>query len=80
MPQAGDGRTTALLTALTSEIPDPYTVRLFHPLPEVPAGAAERGFDVDQTNYSVVIGETLVVKWLTPPVPLPTPPPRCSPT
>ncbi|GGT06375.1 hypothetical protein GCM10010156_74810 [Planobispora rosea] len=75
-PRAGDGRTTALLTALTSEIPAPYTVRIFHPLPEVPSGATERGFDVDQTNHSVVVAETLVVKWLTPPLPLPQPAPE----
>ncbi|MGJ6963934.1 hypothetical protein ACSDR0_18675 [Streptosporangium sp. G11] len=37
--------------------------------------AAERGFDVDQTNHSVVVGERVVVKWLTPPAPLPQPAP-----
>ncbi|WP_326820551.1 hypothetical protein OHA77_11960 [Streptosporangium sp. NBC_01639] len=35
----------------------------------------ERGFDVDQTNRSVVVGESVVVKWLTPPAPLPQPTP-----
>ncbi|GAA2860008.1 hypothetical protein GCM10010517_18590 [Streptosporangium fragile] len=35
----------------------------------------ERGFDVDQTNHSVVVGESVVVKWLTPPAPLPQPTP-----
>ncbi|MGP4093971.1 hypothetical protein [Nonomuraea sp. KM90] len=31
---------------------------------------------MDQTNYSVVVGERVVVKWLTPPVPLPHPAPE----
>lgn len=35
----------------------------------------ERSFGphVDQTNHSVVVGESVVVKWLTPPAPLPHP-------
>ncbi|MER7502425.1 hypothetical protein AB0L05_29220 [Nonomuraea pusilla] len=39
---------------------------------------AERDFGphVDQTNYSVVVAEQVVVKWLTPPVPLPHPAPE----
>ncbi len=36
---------------------------------------AERGFEVDQTNHSVVVGERVVVKWLTPPAPFPQPAP-----
>ncbi|MBG0828455.1 aminoglycoside phosphotransferase [Planomonospora sp. ID67723] len=76
VPRAGDGRTAALVGALTSAVPPPYAVRLFRPLPEVPPGAAERGFDSDQTNHSVIVGETLVVKWLTPPAPLPHPAPE----
>ncbi|GAA3444840.1 hypothetical protein [Planomonospora venezuelensis] len=79
-PRAGDGRTAELLgllgTALTSEIPSPYAVRTFHDLPSPPPGAVERGFDADQTNHSVVVGEALVVKWLTPPAPLPHPAPE----
>jgi len=39
----------------------------------VEAGAAERPITVDQTNASVVVAETVVVKWLTPPVPEPHP-------
>jgi maltokinase len=31
----------------------------------------ERPITVDQTNYSVVVGESVVVKWLLPPVPEP---------
>ncbi|MEV0237078.1 hypothetical protein [Nonomuraea sp. NPDC050786] len=31
---------------------------------------------MDQTNYSVVVDEKVVVKWLTPPVPLPHPTPE----
>jgi hypothetical protein len=37
----------------------------------VSADAAERSITVDQTNTSVVVGEAVVVKWLTPPVPHP---------
>ncbi|WP_433253418.1 hypothetical protein ACQPYK_09985 [Streptosporangium sp. CA-135522] len=91
MPHAGDGRTSALVSALSCEVSDPFTVRHFHPLPGPPMTgfstdvqllpsdgalpAAERGFDVDQTNHSVVVGESVVVKWLTPPAPLPQPTP-----
>lgn len=39
----------------------------------VAADAAERPITVDQTNYSVVVGESVVVKWLLPPVPAPHP-------
>ncbi|MFC6085398.1 hypothetical protein [Sphaerisporangium aureirubrum] len=48
----------------------------FHPLPAVGAGAAERAIEADQTNLSVIVDERLVVKWLTPPVPLPQPAPE----
>jgi maltokinase len=37
----------------------------------VASDAGERPITVDQTNYSVVVGETVVVKWLLPPVPAP---------
>ena len=33
----------------------------------------ERPITVDQTNYSVVVDEAVVVKWLRPPVPVPHP-------
>ncbi|MEU9831218.1 hypothetical protein AB0D67_06705 [Streptosporangium sp. NPDC048047] len=36
----------------------------------------ERGFDADQTNHSVIVDERVVVKWLTPPAPLPQPAPE----
>ncbi|MEV4183566.1 hypothetical protein AB0J28_19255, partial [Streptosporangium canum] len=91
VPHAGDGRTGEFLAALSCEVSPPFTVRRFHPLPGpsapgfsidvqlLPAdsvsAAAERGFDVDQTNRSVVVGESVVVKWLTPPAPLPQPTP-----
>ena len=39
----------------------------------VAADAVERPITVDQTNYSVVVGESVVVKWLLPPVPAPHP-------
>ncbi|MEU7001437.1 hypothetical protein [Nonomuraea sp. NPDC046570] len=73
MPHPEDGLTTALLQALSGEVPPPFAVRRYHPLPQV--GAGERGFTVDQTNRSIVVGERVVVKWLTPPVPMPHPTP-----
>ncbi|MBG0812912.1 hypothetical protein [Planomonospora sp. ID82291] len=76
VPRAGDGRTAELLSALASHVPAPYDVLRFGALPAPPPGAAERGFDVDQTNHSVVVGETVVVKWLTLPAPLPQPAPE----
>ncbi|MER5650317.1 hypothetical protein [Streptosporangium sp. NPDC002524] len=36
---------------------------------------AERGIEADQTNHSVIVDERIVVKWLTPPAPLPQPAP-----
>ncbi|MFC4057544.1 hypothetical protein ACFOWE_04525 [Planomonospora corallina] len=75
-PRAGDGRTAELLAALTCHVPAPYGLEIFQPLPALPTGKAERGFDVDQTNHSVVVGETVVVKWLTPPARLPQPAPE----
>jgi maltokinase len=35
--------------------------------------SVERPITVDQTNYSVVVDESVVVKWLRPPVPVPHP-------
>ncbi|MGI5269688.1 hypothetical protein ACQEUU_11095 [Nonomuraea sp. CA-218870] len=77
------GLTAALLGMWEDEVPAPFEVRRFLPLPSLsyePAGChigvpTERDFapHVDQTNYSVVVAEQIVVKWLTPPVPLPHP-------
>ncbi len=39
----------------------------------VPVDAVERAITVDQSNRSVVVGERVVVKWLTPPQPFPHP-------
>lgn len=91
VPRAGDGRTSELIEALTCDVPAPFGVRRFHSLPAAITAlfsidtqlssidravrGAERGFEVDQTNYSVVVGERVVVKWLTPPAPLPQPAP-----
>ncbi|MEV5553657.1 phosphotransferase [Nonomuraea wenchangensis] len=67
-------------------MPPPFGVRRFLPLPTLSHDPArlhigvprERDFGphVDQTNYSVVVAEKVVVKWLTPPVPLPHPTPE----
>ncbi|MGW2146555.1 hypothetical protein ACWCOT_19775 [Nonomuraea bangladeshensis] len=67
-------------------MPAPFSVRRFLPLPTLSYDPAcphigvprERDFGahVDQTNYSVVVAEKVVVKWLTPPVPLPHPTPE----
>ncbi|MFI6299467.1 phosphotransferase [Nonomuraea sp. NPDC050790] len=80
------GVTAALLAALASEPPAPFAARRFQPLPTLSYGQAdqgtgvpvERGFGehVDMTNHSVVVAESVVVKWLTPPVPLPHPTPE----
>ncbi|MEV7965283.1 hypothetical protein AB0O34_04790 [Sphaerisporangium sp. NPDC088356] len=77
-PVAGDGTTARLVAALSrgARPPGDYTVLRFHPLPSIQLTAAERGFDVDQTNHSVVVDESVVVKWLTPPLPLPQPAPE----
>ncbi|MFC5831714.1 phosphotransferase [Nonomuraea insulae] len=79
------GLTAALLQRLEGEVPPPFSVRRFLPLPTLSYGPGdlhtgapgERDFGahVDQTNYSVVVGEQVVVKWLTPPLPLPHPTP-----
>ncbi|MEV0825661.1 phosphotransferase [Nonomuraea rubra] len=80
------GLTAALLALLADDVPPPFAVRRFRPLPTFSHGPGdlhtgapgERDFGshVDQTNYSVVVGERVVVKWLTPPVPLPHPTPE----
>lgn len=65
-------------------MPAAFAVRRVLPLPTLShrpgspyaGGPAERDFGphVDQTNYSVVVNDRVVVKWLTPPVPLPRTP------
>lgn len=80
------GASASLLAALGGEVPPPFAVRRFRPLPTFshggtarhPGGPVERDFGkhVDQTNYSVVVGDQVVVKWLTPPVPMPHPTPE----
>ncbi|MEW9547679.1 hypothetical protein [Nonomuraea sp. NPDC050783] len=71
---------------LEGEVPPPFGVRRFLPLPTLSHDPGRRhigvprerdfGPHVDQTNYSVVVAEKVVVKWLTPPVPLPHPTPE----
>ncbi|WP_162795619.1 phosphotransferase, partial [Nonomuraea lactucae] len=79
------GLSASLLSALGGEVPPPFAVRRFGPLPTFSygdgdrhtGGPAEREFGkhVDQTNYSVVVGDQVVVKWLTTPAPMPHPTP-----
>jgi maltokinase len=76
-PLIGDGATARLVGTLSEGAdPEDLEVLRFHPLPPIQVTAAERGFDVDQTNRSVVVDERVVVKWLTPPLPLPQPAPE----
>ncbi|GII55179.1 hypothetical protein Pth03_35680 [Planotetraspora thailandica] len=71
-----EGVTASVVRALAGgeTPPPPFTVRVLTPLPDVPPG--ERAITVDQTNRSVIAGETVVVKWLLTPsrVPHPAPP------
>ena len=60
--EGGAGRLVGILAA-GLPLPDPYTVRLFAPLPDV-GDLTERMITVDQTNRSVVVGEQVVVKWM----------------
>ncbi|MEV6980720.1 hypothetical protein AB0M95_05590 [Sphaerisporangium sp. NPDC051017] len=75
---AGDGATARLVAALArgGRPPEGHVVQNFHPLPHINITAPERGLDVDQTNRSVIVDERVVVKWLTPPLPLPQPAPE----
>lgn len=82
-PSVERGFTSALLGALSGAVPPPFGVRLFQPLPELSSpgessgdSSGEREFEVDQTNRSVVVDERVVVKWLTPPLPMPQPAPE----
>ncbi|WP_343950558.1 hypothetical protein [Nonomuraea longicatena] len=84
------GLGAALVRALADEPPAPFAVRRFRRLPALvptladgPADGhtgvpSERGFGghVDMTNRVVVVGERVVVKWLTPPAVLPQPAPE----
>ncbi|MEZ0076841.1 hypothetical protein [Planotetraspora sp. GP83] len=54
-------------------VPPPFSVRALAPLPAVPPG--ERAIAVDQTNHSVIAGETVVVKWFPRPSRAPHPAP-----
>ncbi|WP_084961425.1 hypothetical protein [Thermoactinospora rubra] len=69
------GVTAALLAALGEQPPPPFRVRAFRPLGALGPGV-EREFSVDQTNHSVVVDERFVVKWITPPAPVPHPAPE----
>lgn len=82
------GVSAALVAALVDggEVPPPFAVRRFSALPSLSYSAtdhdtgvpAERDFGshVDQTNYSVIVAERVVVKWLTPPAAMPHPAPE----
>jgi len=59
----GDGVSAAMVTYLAARHPMPegFTATLHH----TESTVGERGFGVDQTNESVVVGERGVVKWMT---------------
>lgn len=59
----GDGVSAALVTYLATghRVPDGFAVTMHH----TESTVGERGFGVDQTNESVVVGERGVVKWMT---------------
>ncbi|GII33333.1 hypothetical protein [Planotetraspora mira] len=73
--EAGAGVTESVVRALArgAAPPPPFTVRALAPLPDVPPG--ERAITVDQTNHSVIAGETVVVKWFPVPSRAPHPAP-----
>lgn len=72
----GDGAAEALLrmlaTAGDGKTQDSISITTWHSEP----CAGERGFDVDQTNELVVVGERAVVKWLLHPTAVAQPAPR----
>ncbi|WP_066948616.1 hypothetical protein [Microtetraspora fusca] len=71
----GEGVTGAVVRALAEGVtpPHPFSVRAFRPLPTPPPG--ERAITVDQTNHSVIAGESVVVKWFPRPSRAPQPAP-----
>ncbi|GLW21635.1 hypothetical protein [Microbispora triticiradicis] len=72
--EAGDGVTERVVRDLArGAAPPPFSVRALLPLPPVPPG--ERLITVDQTNHSVIAGETVVVKWFPRPSRAPHPAP-----
>ncbi|WP_067183304.1 hypothetical protein [Microtetraspora niveoalba] len=70
-----EGVTGAVVRALAEGVtpPLPFSVRAFRALPAPPAG--ERAITVDQTNHSVIAGESVVVKWFPRPSRAPQPAP-----
>ncbi|WP_436534129.1 hypothetical protein [Actinoplanes sp. HUAS TT8] len=53
-------------------VPPPDELRIFPGPPlALPGSLTERAITVDQTHRSVVVGEHVVVKWLSPPLPAP---------
>ncbi|MEV5413817.1 hypothetical protein AB0K60_33940 [Thermopolyspora sp. NPDC052614] len=73
--EVGEGVTSSVVRALAAgeAPPPPFSVRALAPLPAVPGG--ERPITVDQTHRSVIVGETVVVKWFPRPVRGPNPAP-----
>jgi maltokinase len=67
--RAGEGTSRWLVDALAEGAapPEPYSVRAFAPMPG--AGGPERPVTADQTNRSVIVGESVVVKWFPRPAP-----------
>ncbi|GIH68769.1 hypothetical protein [Sphaerimonospora thailandensis] len=65
---AAEGVTSSVVRALADGAapPPPFSVRSFAPLPA--ASYEERPITVDQTNHSVIVGESVVVKWFPRPV------------
>jgi maltokinase len=75
MDSVSSGASERLVAALAGHaaLPPGWTAETFA---SVPVAAGERPITVDQTNVSVVVGEQVVVKWLTDPSPAPHRAPR----